>query len=597
MGYDGRVVDREELLRIRDAMTARGPDDAGCWISADGVVGMGHRRLSLLDLSGAGAQPMSTSDEALRIVFNGEIYNYLELRHRLEKKHYCFKSGTDTEVLLHLYADKAETMLAELRGMYAFVIWDQRRRRIFAARDPLGIKPLYYADDDRFLRIGSQVKALMCGGAIAPALDSAGQAGFLSLGYVPDPFTLNRNIKAVPAGTYLTADRVSRASIHPFCRIEDELATAAEQRGKSKEVISEAIHAALANSVDRHLIADVPVGVFLSAGLDSSVLTALAAENPKAQLKTVTLGFEEYRGSQRDETMLAESVAARYGTYHQTRWVKRHEFHDAYEQLLAAMDQPSIDGINTYFVARASREAGLKAALSGVGGDEIFGGYPSFTQVPKTVTAFSGINGSVIGRALRMALSPALSRVSSAKYAGIVEYGGTWGGAYLLRRALFMPWEIPGILEPEIAEDGLNRLELGSRLNDTVRWIDSPLLKVSALEVIWYMRNQLLRDADWAGMAHSLEIRTPLADIEVLRAVAPYLGRGELKQGKGDLAGVPVMPLPRSIAERKKTGFTVPVREWTSNTSNRRQMRGLRGWAIQLAAESGFDLIPPFSAN
>jgi len=428
MSYGGRIVDREELIRIRDAMAARGPDDAGYWVSSDGVVGMGHRRLSILDLSVAGAQPMSTSDGALRIVFNGEIYNYRELRHRLETKNYLFRSGTDTEVLLHLYNEKAEKMLSELRGMYAFVIWDERRRRVFAARDPLGIKPLYYADDGRFLRIGSQVKALLRGGAIKSGLDSAGQAGFLTLGYVPDPFTLYSNVKAVPAGAYLTADCVSRASIHSFCRIEDEFATAAEQRGRSTTAISEAIHAAVTDSVDHHLIADVPVGVFLSAGLDSTVLTAIAAGSPNAQLKTVTLGFDEYRGSECDETVLAESVAERYGTCHQTRWVKRDEFHEAYEQLLSAMDQPSIDGVNTYFVAKASREAGLKAAISGVGGDEIFGGYPSFTQVPKMVSAFSRINGSVIGRALRIALSPALSRVWSAKYAGIVEYGGSWGG-------------------------------------------------------------------------------------------------------------------------------------------------------------------------
>jgi asparagine synthase (glutamine-hydrolysing) len=599
LAYGGDRVDAAELVRIRDAMVTRGPDGAGCWISPDRRIGLGHRRLSLLDLSEAGAQPMANQDGSLRVVFNGEIYNHEELRHSLEAHGFVFHSATDTEVLLHLYAAKGERMVDDLRGMYAFVLWDERRRRIFAARDPLGIKPLYYADDGATLRIASQVKALIAGGAISSHRDPAGQVGFLLWGYVPEPFSTYRAISALPAGAFLVAENGQRATIHHFCRIEDEAATAAANFDSDSEAkkLRERLRAVIADSVRRHLFADVPVGIFLSAGLDSTVVTALATESPNSRLNTITLGFREYRGSKRDETTLAQVVASLYGTFHQTRWVTRSDFRHDLDKVVAAMDQPSIDGVNTYFVAKATSETGLKAALSGIGGDELFGGYPSFAQVPLMVGTLAGAPLAKLGRALRFASAPLLGRFTSSKYAGLLEYGGRWGGAYLLRRALFMPWEIPQILDPGAANEGWQRLEMESRLENTVSGIESPFARVSALEVIWYMRNQLLRDADWAGMAHSIEIRTPLADIEVLRAVLPIAARGALRPHKRDLAELPSKPLPRTIVERSKMGFVVPVQEWLSEMDGNGSGRGLRGWGRWLAGEFGFELKPDSSRS
>lgn len=594
VGYavDASPVDRRELFAMRDAMAARGPDGAGLWMSADGRVGMGHRRLSLLDLSEAGGQPMANRDGSLRIVFNGEIYNYRELRRELKTSGFQFQSHTDTEVLLHLYASKGVEMLNDLRGMYAFAIWDERNRRLFAARDPLGIKPLYYSDDGRTLRIASQVKALLKGGAIDTVRDPAGQVGFLLWGYVPEPFTIYRHIRALPAGARLIVEQGGCPSVSYFCRIEDELAGATVGNGAAPSAAQtrERLREVITDSVQRHLVADVPVGVFLSAGLDSTVVTALAAESPGARLITITLGFSEYRGTDHDETALAQVVADHCGASHQTRWVSRREFEEDFEHVLNAMDQPSIDGVNTYFVAKAAHEVGLKAALSGVGGDELFGGYASFDQVPLIAQGVMGLSGGRFGRMLRVASEPFLRHFTSAKYAGLLEYGGTYGGAYLLRRALFTPWEIDTILAPEVARQGWEMLQPELRLEETVSAIRPQWLKVSALELVWYMRNQLLRDSDWAGMAHSIEIRTPLADIEVVRAVAEIAARGGLLPHKGDLAGLPPKPLPRVIAERSKTGFAVPVREWISQMDSNPAERGLRGWALQLAREFGLDL-------
>lgn len=592
VGYtaDAPLIDRDELLAIREAMAARGPDGAGLWTSPDGRVGLAHRRLSLLDVSEAGAQPMANEDGSLQVVFNGEIYNYRELRRSLEAKGFHFRSGTDTEVLLHLYADQGSQMVHALRGMYAFVIWDERNKRVFAARDPLGIKPLYYADDGKTLRIASQVKALLAGEAVSAKRDPAGQVGFLLFGYVPEPFTTYRAIRNLPAGSYLVAAADRPPLIHQFCRIEEELAAAASNNGKvlPPGEMRERLRGVVSDSVNRHLIADVPVGIFLSAGVDSSVVTALASESPQARLHTITLGFDEYRGTQNDETVLAAIAARHYATEHQTRWITQNEFMQDLDRVIAAMDQPSIDGVNTYFVAKAAHESGLKAALSGIGGDELFGGYPSFKQVQRIPRTLGYMTPRWLGRALRVASAPALKRFMSPKYAGLFEYGGTYAGAYLLRRALFMPWEIDGVLDRQAAREGLERLQIEQSLEETARAIQSPWLKVSALEIVWYMRNQLLRDSDWAGMASSLEIRTPLADIEVLRAVAAISARSRPR--KRDLAELPSKPLPQAILERSKTGFAAPVREWISAMDGEPIGRGLRGWAMRLTGEFNFEL-------
>jgi asparagine synthase (glutamine-hydrolysing) len=592
MDYGGAAVDSLELLRIRDAMAARGPDGAGLWISPDRRVGLAHRRLSLLDLSEAGAQPMANGDGSLRIVFNGEIYNYRELRQELEKKGFVFRSGSDTEVLLHLYAHKGEAMLDELRGMYAFVIWDERRRCLFATRDPFGIKPLYIADDGRCIRIASQVKALLAGGRVDTTRDPAGQVGFLLWGYVPEPFTLYRSIASFPAGACMTISADGSRFTRYFCRISEEIARLeqdAPARPGGSDLQCE-VRAALSDSVRHHLVADVPVAVFLSAGLDSASVTALAAEQAEGGLRSVTLGFTEYRGTGQDETA-AGMVAQRYRTDHHTRWFCRDDFEAEMHSIVSAMDQPSTDGINTYFVSKAARACGVKTALSGLGGDELFGTYPSFRDVPRMVRLFGGNPFAAAGSAVRRLASPLLGRIASAKYAGLLEYGGTFAGAYLLRRGLFMPWEMSRILPRETVREGWERLAPLQRLADTVAPIRSIRLKISALEMTWYMRNQLLRDSDWAGMAHSVEIRVPMVDIGVLRALAPVLANRPM-EGKRVLGEVPARPLPEALLERPKTGFAVPVHEWVSppqpGAPPRTLSMGLRNWALRLARE--FDL-------
>jgi asparagine synthase (glutamine-hydrolysing) len=519
---------------------------------------------------------MSCAEHELVISFNGEIYNYRELRAGLELRGHQFRSNSDTEVLLRLYAEKGQQMLADLRGMFAFALWDHRRQGLFLARDHFGIKPLYYADDGKAIRVASEVKALVAGGHIDTEPQPAGHVGFFLWGHVPEPFTMYRGVRALPAGSSIWVDErgVSRPSA--FVELKSLLSRASTSIS-SAEIDAE-LHSALVDTVRHHLIADVDVGVFLSAGIDSTVLSALAAE-AGGTLRTVTLGFAEFRGTDMDETILAETVARQRGAEHRTIWITRDEFRAELEHLLDRMDQPSIDGVNSYFVAKAAKEAGLKVALSGLGGDELFGGYPSFSQVPALVAAMRRVpHAKIIGRGLRAATAALLGRVSSPKYAGVVEYGNTFGGAYLLRRGLFMPWELPALLDPDLVTAGWQELETMERLEASVEGITSDRLKVSTLEASWYMRNQLLRDTDWATMTHSIEVRVPFVDWELWRRVTPLLSSAP-NINKRALARSTRIPLPDAILARPKSGFVVPTRTWMLESSATKAPRGLRGWA------------------
>lgn len=581
---DAPPVDREELIRIRDSMSARGPDGAGIRISMNNRVGLAHRRLSIIDLSDMGAQPMATADNRLHVVFNGEIYNYRELSASLETKGYRFRSTSDTEVLLHLYAEYGADMVHHLQGMYAFAIWDERRHVLFLARDPFGIKPLYYADDGKTFRFASQVKALLEGGRVSLTPEPAGHVGFFLWGSVPEPYTSYKGIRSLPAGSSLLIDGNHRHVSKIFFKLASVLEAGKEQTGEivGKDT-SVCLRDAVRESVHQHLVADVPVGVFLSSGLDSTTLAALVAEIAPASLKTVTLGFNEYKDTLNDETRLAEQVANRYGAEHKTRWISRSTFQEKLPNLLAAMDQPSIDGVNTYFVSLVTAQTGLKVALSGLGGDELFAGYPSFRDIPRTVRVLSPLRSiPFLGKGFRLITGSLLKRFTSPKYAGLLEYGTSYGGAYLLRRGLFMPWELSSIMDPDMAREGWRELQPLIHLEETITGVSRDRLRVSALELAWYMRNQLLRDADWASMAHSLEIRVPFLDTKLLRKLAPLFWL-DTPPTKRDMANTLVHELPPEILNRPKTGFSIPVREWLAEAlGNNAAARGLRGWAIRV---------------
>lgn len=557
-------VSPEELIRTRDHMRCRGPDGEGAWISSDGRIGLGHRRLSIIDLSEAGAQPMTAEAGALVVAFNGEIYNYQDLRRELEARGRVFRSHSDTEVLLHLYAEKGEGMLRDLRGMFAFAIHDAARGRLFLARDPYGIKPLYYADDARTFRFASQVKALQAGGAISRELEPAAQVGFQLWGSVPEPWTIYRDLRALPAGCSMTVDREGVSEPRPYHSIADVYRRAQEaaSRPMTRPEMLDEMRAALRDSVSRHLIADVPVGAFLSAGIDSGALVGLMRDVGQNDIETVTLSFSEFAGTEHDEAPLAAEAARHYGARHTIRTVTEGEFLDDLPRILDAMDQPTVDGLNTWFVAKAARELGLKVAVSGVGGDELFGGYPSFRDIPRW-NRFLAVPSRIpfAGVAARRVLGLSRRLRDNPKAAGLLELGGSLPGAFLLRRGIYMPWELDKVLGRELAREGLARLRPLEEVERRIQAVPGVFGKIATLESSLYMRNQLLRDTDWASMAHSLEIRTPLVDSVLLERLAPLVVRDDGPR-KPDLAAAPSKPLPDVLSRRPKTGFSTPIAKW-----------------------------------
>jgi asparagine synthase (glutamine-hydrolysing) len=320
------------------------------------------------------------------------------------------------------------------------------------------------------------------------------------------------------------------------------------------------------DSVRAHLLSDVEVGVFLSAGIDSGALLGLMRDAGQREIRAITLAFEEFRGTSEDEVPLAASVCEQYGAHHIVRRLGQQEFVDDLPLILEAMDQPSIDGVNAWFVSKAAGEAGLKVAISGLGGDELLGGYPSFLDLPRwrhQFGFFAAVPGlGLVARKFISGVAPGFSRARP-KALGLLEYSDTWAGTYLLRRGLFLPHELHGVMDAEIAHEGLRRLKPLRRLAASLAPDpSSDVARVCVLESSHYMRNQLLRDADWAGMAHSLEIRVPLVDYTLLSALASAIPTLTPGAGKAALARAPAVPLPNEIVTRAKTGFTVPTGAW-----------------------------------
>jgi len=564
-------------------MRRRGPDAAGAW--HDDGVWLGHRRLAILDLDSRSNQPFHSACGRYVIVFNGEIYNFATLRVELAARGVQFRTTSDTEVLIALYQTDGIEMLQRLRGMFAFVIWDRIAKRAFAARDPYGIKPLYVAQTARGVVLGSQVRALLATGQVSDAPCARGQAGFWLLGSVPEPFTWYRDIQALPSGHYAWVDEGRMSKPKSWCNIADAWRDAPPVLPPPSEV-QERTGAALRASVAAHLVADVPVGVFLSGGIDSGSLAGLMVEAGARDLQGITVAYDEFAGTHNDEAPVAANLAAHYGIRHHVRRVTRSEFAADLPRILAAMDQPSVDGVNTWYASKAVAELGLKVVVSGVGGDELFQGYSSFRQLPRLVSAWqpaSRVPGAM--KIARAAMGFQARRSGNARWRHMPDWARSMAGAWWLRRGLFSPSELPALMGLELAAEGLQ----GFSPEAWVGEMSGPIavdrkLAVGQIESTTYLRNQLLRDSDWASMDHSVELRAPLVDAWLLRDVQPLLRAFAQFPNKRLLAEAPAKQLPEALIERPKTGFGIPIRQWLTSMGNADTRSGAsNAWAHEVA--------------
>ncbi len=583
------------LDKSSQAMHSRGPDSSGTWINESLNVGFAHRRLSIIDTSDLGAQPMKDYQTGNIIIFNGEIYNFSFLRNELISQGVQFKSKSDTEVLLKLYHVHGEKMFKMLRGMFSFAIWDHSKQEILLARDHFGIKPLYFYEDENKFQFASQVKAILADSSGKFEMEPAGLVGFYLWGHIPEPFTLYKNIYALTPGSYLRIRQDGTKIKSYFFKINEEAQNIKERKDFSDH------SKVITDSISAHLTSDVDVGIFLSSGIDSSIIASTANKILKDskhldmqdkrwlsninRLTTLTLGFKEFEGTENDEVPLAQEISESIGSNQIVGRISKMQYAQNSDHLFESMDQPSIDGVNTYFISKLAVDNHLKVALSGLGADEFFGGYSTFSRIPQIVKAFKSINYfPSLKNSLIFLSNSFLRKYTSPKFSSIIEYSGDTESSYLLNRSLYMPWELPKFLDSSLVKEGWNKLQTIDHLRSHVRGIQDDFLKISLLETSFYMKNQLLRDSDWSSMAHSLELRVPFVDINVFRHICSLRNSGQ-SISKLQFFESLGHELPDEIATRGKTGFSVPVNKWKANFSKNSEEKfknSSRSWAEEV---------------
>jgi asparagine synthase (glutamine-hydrolysing) len=559
------------LERATRSLAHRGPDDSGTVIIRESLpepveIGLGNRRLAILDLSPLGHQPMQDPQTGNWIVYNGEIYNFREIRGKLEEEGTRFGSNSDTEVLLKAYGRWGEGCLEKLRGMFAFAIWDAQKHCLFMARDPMGIKPLYYCSAGQYFLFASELRTLLGTGLVPRRLDAAGLVNYLAFGSLYDPITLIEGIQALRPGHYLVWDQGRVRDVMYW-----DLASGKERPGMSiardsspiqRKTLEDEMHATLDESVRMQMVSDVPVGVFLSGGIDSSSLAGILTRSGAA-LNTFSIVFQEADYS---EAEYSRVVAKKFGTEHHEILVSQRDALEAVPGALEAMDQPSIDGLNTYLISRQTRAAGIKVALSGLGGDELFAGYSTFHSVPRmeNFALFWGHLPAVARRSLADAFTVvAPDNDQNRKLAALARGNGSVLHPYFLSRMLFTQQQRDGLFGSRDVHS-VERSQHPLRENlSRARNLDA-INRVSYLEARCYMLNTLLRDSDAMSMAHGLEVRVPLIDHHLAQKLLALPGSWKLDSHtpKPLLVGALRGTLPDEIVHRRKRGFTLPFEHW-----------------------------------
>lgn len=555
IGDFGERTANDIVQSMTSALAHRGPDDRGfhSWTNGVNVVSLGHTRLSILDLSAAGQQPMTEQSGRYWTVFNGEIYNYLELRKLLDPDGRLFRTSTDTEVILHGYDRWSEESFRLFRGMFAFALFDKQRQTVHLARDPLGIKPLYYYISGERLLFASEVQALLASGHVPRKINREALSSFLSSGSFGASDAAISGVKLLQPGEMLIVKLSGKTLEWSVSRYEKEISVEEEGSPSDRNGGTGHMLQLLEQSVKCHLVADVPVGLFLSGGIDSTAILHLMRQAGCNALKTFTVTFPERNFS---ESAFARRVARRYDAEHSELQLAESDLISELPAALAAMDQPTMDGINTFIIAKAVRSAGVKVALSGLGSDELFAGYPSFrrarwarlaAKVPKSVRR----TFAVAGRTVR-------SGPGYDKFWDLLGTDCTPQSAYRISRQLFEPTEIARILPgtPHSVECKQLRFS-GDEINE-----------MSRLETRGYMTNLLLRDTDFMSMASSLEVRVPFIDKVVVRHALQLPGNWKIAQSipKPLLLEAMRGAVPEYVWNRRKMGFVFPFDTWMRST-------------------------------
>jgi asparagine synthase (glutamine-hydrolysing) len=567
VGHDARV-EPNVLERATQSLAHRGPDDSGTILLRESIpgeadeteIGLGSRRLAILDLSPLGHQPMCDLETGNWIVYNGEMYNFRDVRRELEQAGATFTSHSDTEVLLKAYARWGEQCLTKFRGMFAFAIWDARQHTLFLARDPMGIKPLYYAQTGSYFLFASEVRTLLGTGLVPRRIEQAGLLNYLTFGSAYDPLTPVDGVRALPPGHTLTC-KSGILRLSQYWDLVGDDGSARPISAADENCAGEQLRPILEEAVRLQLVSDVPVGVFLSGGIDSSALVSILSRGGVTP-STFSIVFREAEFS---EAQHSRAVASKFHTDHHEISVSQADVLAAIPDALRAMDLPTMDGVNTYFVSREARRAGVKVALSGLGGDEVFAGYSSFRSVPRMeqfATFWNRVPGLVRGPLASAFATLAPENDRNRKLISLARDNGRAMHPYFLTRTLFTAAQ-RDLLFP--SADAIRADAASASQRDALQRafpLDA-VNRVSYLESRCYMLNTLLRDADFMSMSQGLEVRVPLIDHQLAKAVLALPGAWKLNGvPKKLLVEALAGSLPDDIVHRPKRGFTLPFEHW-----------------------------------
>jgi len=596
IGIESKEAGEAVVRRMMRAIVHRGPDEEGVLLSP--LVVFGSRRLSIIDLPGGG-QPIWNEAGTVAIVYNGEIYNFRELRQELQASGHTFRTNSDTEVVVHAYENWGVDCLKRLRGMFAFAIVEMaqgpagRPARVFLARDRLGIKPLYYAKANGAFFFASEVGSLLASGCIAPKISTQALPSYLLFGSLGEPATLVEGVTSLPPGHSISVpvdNPVSARKPEAYWSASPEFATEKHATAATPAQQAQQVRSLLEDAVRSHLIADVPVGVFLSGGLDSTALAALASR-VQGGIHTFTVAFPDEEFS---EAQIARRTAKRLGTDHTEFTLSQQEMAERLNEAIAAFDQPSMDGVNTYFVSWAARQSGLKVALSGLGSDELFGGYSSFSNTSQAARlaqaahffprSFRRSLGKQLTDRKFFGLSPDTTRKAVAAW----QDPASLPHPYFFTRSLFTPERAASLLGGKSGlpsgmwSDSLWAPWLRSAAQEAAS-MDS-FTAVSWLELRSYLASTLLRDTDAMSMRNSLEVRVPFLDAPLVDYVLALPGSQKRRgaQKKALLVEALQDLLPEEIVAQPKRTFTFPWERWLRGPLGERVAAGLTDWSPAL---------------
>jgi asparagine synthase (glutamine-hydrolysing) len=559
LDFDNLSENPGRILRtMLDSIRHRGPDDRGEELISNEngpTLHLGHQRFSIIDLSPGGHQPMPNDDKSLWLSTNSEIYNYRELREELSDT-FRFNSQSDTEVLLKSYEHWGIDCLEKLRGMFAFAVWDSKKQQLILARDRLGIKPLYYIAGEKQFLFASEVRALLASGLSDSEINPTGLYHYLSFGHLKSPESIIGNIQELKPGHYLVVDSDGNVQKTQYWHPLDSIEAPENDGGSIQDVLLE--------SIKYRQVSDVPIGAFLSGGIDSSAIVSHMANISDEPITTLTIGFKE---KEFDESEHSAEISRLFKTRHKLLTLDEKQLLDALPAAISAMDQPTMDGINTFLISRAANEAGLKVVLSGLGGDELFGGYPSFQLVPNLLEKkkwllyypkfLLNLGTKMLKYSLSSDQSIKLDHWLNGKLSGAHEY-------YLIR-ALYCQDQVSELfLDQSLVEKETLKNFQTTKDSLNLEKLDGDFNLISYLETTHYLQNMLLRDTDMMSMSHPVEVRVPFIDHKLVEYMfsMPEKLKKLTATPKALLVNSMKPPLPDPIVHRKKMGFTLPFEPW-----------------------------------